>query len=152
MWGFDSNNGCLKHALWPENRTLRERLVWWLDPDNVDKDFPFPCPSVGSPYPQCECVTDLRVLNPVLGHAQWVRRRSASFSDTITHKLVGGPLDDPVLIDDRLHPAVRHHSLDRERLGSASGAEGRLGRSTEPYYVQAAGWSCRTPLPNQLMD
>jgi hypothetical protein len=38
MWGWDPNGRSLQHALFPEDRTLTERLTGWLDGN--DEDFP----------------------------------------------------------------------------------------------------------------
>jgi len=39
MWGWDPNVRCLRHALFPEDFTLAERLTGWLD---SREDFPTP--------------------------------------------------------------------------------------------------------------
>ncbi|WP_123827092.1 SMI1/KNR4 family protein [Micromonospora globispora] len=46
MWGWDPNVRCLKHALFPEDFTLAERLFGWLD---GREDFPEAQAPAGSP-------------------------------------------------------------------------------------------------------
>jgi hypothetical protein len=49
MWGWDPNGCCFKHALFPEDRTLAERLTGWLEGNDED----FPQPSAQVPAPRC---------------------------------------------------------------------------------------------------
>ncbi|MFJ4680310.1 hypothetical protein [Kitasatospora sp. NPDC088783] len=46
MWGWDPNVRCIEHALFPEEFTLTERLLGWLDGDDVFPEAPVPadCP------------------------------------------------------------------------------------------------------------
>jgi hypothetical protein len=49
MWGWDPSGCCLRHGLFPEDRTLAERLTGWLDGNDED----FPQPSAQTPPPTC---------------------------------------------------------------------------------------------------
>jgi hypothetical protein len=49
MRGWDPNGCCLRHSLFPEDRTLAERLTGWLDGNNEDS----PQPSAQAPSPTC---------------------------------------------------------------------------------------------------
>ncbi|MEU1436379.1 hypothetical protein ABZ438_20140 [Streptomyces sp. NPDC005786] len=60
MWGWDPNQRCLRHALFPEDLALAQRLVGWLN--GGEEDYPQPLPIADC----VECAPDVEAPSGVL--------------------------------------------------------------------------------------